>query len=392
MCMISITGSSMLSERTAAGTQSAGKKGPVDATPSTGKSKNFSLNSGGFTVKSARTPRTPGGLSAKVKEANIQYPIWQPLCSPPRGGRKVEEPPPPPPPPSNRYKITLGKQAPVVSTKSTLVTPQGSAGSPKPIRGHTHAPRHDIIRVHTMDADWYSDDGDMLSEISPGRRQVHLLPAQCCSACLCWYIANNQWCVCLLSTCDQAVVTGVPIMAEEVLRRAVSPPKVTPALHRSLTVEYPADDEEGTRKVLHHYNSHINDSGGSLMPPQWSPPPLPFERSVRSQRYDNSAEDEEEEYADRSRDKSPGHRATADRRSNRSGYADEEDLTDATFDSYAEDTYDMDDLGSVSAALRHIYDQKKRTVQNIREKRLASKDRQNDTTHILRSIPTRPIH
>lgn len=140
----------------------------------------------------------------------------------------------------------------------------------------------------------------------------------------------------------------------------------SPITHFPLSPKHP--DAEGTRKVLHHYNSCVYELGGSL---QWSPPPLPFERFTRSQRYTQS--NDEEHIDPSSNDEKPRQPVlTADWEDGRGEW--EEGVTDAPFESEAEaeDAYEgtRDDFLSVAVALRHIYDQKKRTVEQIREKRL----------------------
>jgi hypothetical protein len=123
----------------------------------------------------------PVGLSAVAKAANIQYPLYQPKFSPPHG-KPHHEPPPPPPPPPNRYKVTLGTKAAIVSTKKVSASGMMHSpdrGSPLPIRGHIHPPKHDVIRVHTRSMAQFYDseeneqfsDEDAMSQMSPGRRQ-----------------------------------------------------------------------------------------------------------------------------------------------------------------------------------------------------------------------------
>lgn len=146
-------------------------------TPASGR------NSSAVASKSATKPV---GLSAAAKAANIQYPIFQPKFSPPHD-KPHREPPPPPPPPPNKYKITLGTKAAIVSTKKIPAAGMinSALGSPLPIKGHLHTPKHDVIRVQTRgsgffdieDNDEYFDendsrgDPDRFSQMSPGRRQ-----------------------------------------------------------------------------------------------------------------------------------------------------------------------------------------------------------------------------
>eukprot|EP00604_Paraphysomonas_vestita_P000499 CAMPEP_0174826560 /NCGR_PEP_ID=MMETSP1107-20130205/44241_1 /TAXON_ID=36770 /ORGANISM="Paraphysomonas vestita, Strain GFlagA" /LENGTH=143 /DNA_ID=CAMNT_0016060015 /DNA_START=1145 /DNA_END=1573 /DNA_ORIENTATION=+ len=109
---------------------------------------------------------------------------------------------------------------------------------------------------------------------------------------------------------------GLPILADDDLRQAVSPRKTTQPLHRSLSIDDNLDDQNynndnfngntsspnnPTTKIINEYRSLGGVTGVSLNPQKnkWNPPPLPIE-----QMYDN--------YSDNGDDEDEGNRSDVD--------------------------------------------------------------------------------
>ena len=150
---------------------------------------------------------------------------------------------------------------------------------------------------------------------------------------------------------------GLPILADEELRQAVSPKKLIQPIHRSLSIEENNDNNNRgfspnnpTTKIINEYRSLGGVTGVPLIPTKnkWNPPPLPIE-----QMYDND-DDASGRYSDESE------RSDAE-------YDDEDNLRDeVTESSFSQD----DEL--IRDALQVFYEQKRNTIQNIKSNKVTN--------------------
>lgn len=162
---------------------------------------------------------------------------------------------------------------------------------------------------------------------------------------------------------------GLPILADDDLRQAVSPRKLIQPIHRSLSIE--ENDMDGrndhmspnnpTTKIINEYRSLGGVTGVSLNPPKnkWNPPPLPIEQMYDNyDEYDNEYDERyDERYDDDDSERSDIEYVNGDEDD------DESSVNDTT-------TSQDDEL--IRGALQVFYDQKRNTVQNLKSNKVAN--------------------
>jgi hypothetical protein len=252
-------------------------------------------------ISSIRIKNQKGSTSASARAANIKYPVYQPNFSPP-------ELPSPPVKPRNKFKITLGtkngtiKQSNINSKKAQMKILLG--------KDH-HIPQNDVIRINPS------------------------------------YVRSN-------SDGGRSQMDGIPLLADDDLRQALSPRKTPQLLHHSFEkMNSRESDENGTDHILEEYRQRGGRSGGPLSPTKkkWTPPPLPIELE---EDFDRSGrESEDETYYSESEHES-------------SDYEDE--LTQTESETSA------NDQGIIQDALRIFCDQKRNTIQSLKSKRTTARD------------------
>jgi hypothetical protein len=165
-------------------------------------------------------------------------------------------------------------------------------------------------------------------------------------------------------------VDGLPILADDDFREAVSPKKPTRPLHRSLSLTVADENQDSdnleTRKIISEYQSRGGTTGRSLSSgkKQWIPPPLPSE--LRE-------ENEEEQSDDR-------YHSGGDL--DESYYSDEEEGDQSqSYDSQESDYYSdqvtQSSTGNeelIQSALEVFCEQKRNTIQGLRAKKAQTKD------------------
>jgi hypothetical protein len=149
-------------------------------------------------------------------------------------------------------------------------------------------------------------------------------------------------------------MVGMPVLASMGLRQTLSPTKPTQPLHRSLNADTIYDDGHNAKRVIDHYQDHINETGG--LDESWTPPPLPVEISARGRRYEGMG-DEDGEYGDGYNDGESGL------------FYEDDGQSLSALSSEAGGRLSRVDPDIVTDALQLIYEQKKRTVENIKNKR-----------------------
>lgn len=139
---------------------------------------------------------------------------------------------------------------------------------------------------------------------------------------------------------------GLPILADDDLREAISPKKSLRPIHNSLSVEeYEKNtDNDETRKIIKEYRNRGGRAATSLTPVtrEWVPPPLPSEMSDESEIY--------EEGSSLSASQEPDY------------YSDEE----------TQSTFGNEEL--IQNALHLFCEQKRNTIQHIKAKKAQSQD------------------